>query len=293
MSNIGNKSWVYALSAMAITDVVDMIFHSMYSDNPASRDTSISFAGINLELHTLKSLLNFCENYIQSLNKIEGLSIRLINSNTVVQAYEDNEYKLLLNQSGINVIDGLPLSILANARSLKKPSRVRGPSFFRYALSQEIEVPQTHVLIGSTEATLQALTSQINKMFPNVKILGFFSPPFKNNLDTEDLEAIVEIVKKYCPTFTWIGLGTPKQDLVSTYLANRSKTIAIGVGAAFDFVAGTKTEAPRILQSTGLEWLFRLLSEPKRLGKRYVVGNVKFLSIVFFKSKKSTSHNNR
>ncbi len=249
--------------------------------NLPDKSVLTQFAGVRLNLHSPHSLLVFCLTHFQDLATARGLSIRLINSNTIVQAYEDKEYADLLNHSGINVIDGLPLSILVNGALLRRPSRVRGPSFFRYVLSQKLPVPHTHVLVGSSQETLRILSAQIGKGYPNAKILGVLSPPFKSRMDVEDLEQIVTFVDKKSPTFTWIGLGTPKQDFVAHYISKRSKTIAVGVGAAFDFVAGTKSEAPAIIQSIGLEWLFRLLSEPRRLGKRYLVGNIKFLIIIF------------
>jgi N-acetylglucosaminyldiphosphoundecaprenol N-acetyl-beta-D-mannosaminyltransferase len=156
---------------------------------------------------------------------------------------------------------------------------VRGPSLFELTLDLGRSSGVKHFLVGSTPETLKRLTDEVNHRYPGVLIAGTYSPPFCELSDNYIL-GIVEAMDEELPDIIWVGLGTPKQDLVAVSLSQSISSTVIGVGAAFDFVAGTVREAPRWLQNTGFEWVFRLICEPRRLWRRYLFGNLGFILAV-------------
>ncbi|GAA5193163.1 hypothetical protein GCM10023346_17170 [Arthrobacter gyeryongensis] len=133
-----------------------------------------------------------------------------------------------------------------------------------------------HFLLGSTNDTLRKLNEELTSRYPGIEIVGQLSPPFRDQSPSE-LAAQDKFISDSEAQIVWVGLGTPKQDFEVLRLANRLPVVAVAVGAAFDFVAGTKKEAPVWIRKIGFEWLFRLLSEPRRLWRRYLFGNFEFL----------------
>lgn len=205
-----------------------------------------------------------------------GVVIRFVNAYSLSLAYQDIDYWSCLSKPGTNFIDGLPVAFFISLKYGQIHARLRGATFFRQALSLE-DQNVTHMLVGTTTETLDHLNRKIQKDFPHSKIVCSYAPPYFERTNENEVAKIMTKINLYQPTFTWIALGTPKQDYVCNFIAERTKTIAVGIGAAFDFVAGTKPEAPRLLQKLGLEWMFRLVNEPARLWRRYLVGNLIFL----------------
>jgi N-acetylglucosaminyldiphosphoundecaprenol N-acetyl-beta-D-mannosaminyltransferase len=125
---------------------------------------------------------------------------------------------------------------------------------------------------------LEVLKSVTESRFPGVQLVGAYSPPYRPLAKAERL-ALEGNIRDSRPDIVWIGLGTPKQDVEAMTLAASAPAVFIAVGAAFDFLAGTKKEAPDWLKGSGLEWCYRLLSEPRRLWRRYTLGNLRFLEV--------------
>jgi N-acetylglucosaminyldiphosphoundecaprenol N-acetyl-beta-D-mannosaminyltransferase len=134
-------------------------------------------------------------------------------------------------------------------------------------------------LYGSTPATLLKLQARLRALFPALLIAGAESPPF-GALGAGEVDAAIERINGSGAGFVFIGLGSPKQEKFAWEHRTRIQAVQLCVGAAFDFIAGTKTRAPRWMQRAGLEWLHRMCSEPTRLGRRYVLGNARFLSLI-------------
>jgi N-acetylglucosaminyldiphosphoundecaprenol N-acetyl-beta-D-mannosaminyltransferase len=134
-----------------------------------------------------------------------------------------------------------------------------------------------HYLYGSTPDVVGALARQLAELAPGIEIVGVESPPFRPLTDQEQFE-LIERVRLARPDIVWVGIGTPHQDLFVDRFRNQLGTILIAVGAAFDFIGGAKRQAPTWIQDHGLEWLFRLATEPRRLWRRYLIGNVVFLA---------------
>ena len=133
-----------------------------------------------------------------------------------------------------------------------------------------------HFFYGSTEETLEKLSANLTKDYPRSTITGMYSPPFRELTEEEDKE-IIKMINNSNPDFVWIGLGAPKQEKWMAAHQGKIDGLMVGVGAAFDYYAGNIKRAPQWMQKTNLEWLYRLMQDPKRLFKRYFVTNSKFI----------------
>ncbi|GAA2137883.1 hypothetical protein GCM10009844_05380 [Nocardioides koreensis] len=188
-------------------------------------------------------------------------------------------------QRGSCYPDGLPLiwalrGVDPNA-GWSKAARVRGPDLFPHVLAASQDLRGvSHYLLGGTEDVLEQLQKAIAVNFPGAVVAGAASPPFRPVHDV-DWQGHLQDIRASGATHVWVGLGTPKQDFVAELLSDADPyRLYLAVGAAFDFVAGTTKIAPKWMQDNGLEWLFRLATEPRRLWRRYLIGNVKFIWIV-------------
>jgi N-acetylglucosaminyldiphosphoundecaprenol N-acetyl-beta-D-mannosaminyltransferase len=216
----------------------------------------------------------------------QPISVRLANAFCVATADADKDYRAVLAESGVNFPDGTPVVWFMRIRRrrgarISSASRVRGPSFFSRSLEKSETSENAHFFLGSTHSTLEMLVSRVHAKHPDLQIAGYYSPPFAA-VDDAFIEDCAAMVRKAGPvSVVWIGLGSPKQDYVSTRLAAALGVPCVGVGAAFDYSALTVKEAPAWVQNSGLEWLFRFAAEPRRLWRRYLLGNLRFLVAVF------------
>jgi N-acetylglucosaminyldiphosphoundecaprenol N-acetyl-beta-D-mannosaminyltransferase len=207
----------------------------------------------------------------------EGINVRLANAYNVALASRNHGYRELLVSTGLNFPDGAPVVWFMRYQRIEpKPCRIRGPSLFVHALREGQNYGTRHFFLGSTPETLGLLQERVRASAPAAVIAGAYSPPFS----PLDQEYVADCAEKICASgadLVWIGLGTPKQDELGAALAAKIDRTCVNVGAAFDFFAGTVREAPLWVQNSGFEWLFRLVSEPRRLWRRYLIGNLLFL----------------
>jgi len=206
---------------------------------------------------------------------------RLVNSYTFALADTDPVYKSLLARSGVNLPDGKPLVTALNGldRSGQPFGQVRGPSFFVRCLDAGRVQGVRHFFLGGRPELLELLKEAVDRRFPGVQIVGLNSPPFSSLTSIERAQQDSEIQASNADV-VWVGLGTPKQDFEAQRICDSLGVTTAAVGAAFDFVAGTKPEAPDWMHRLSLEWVFRLMSEPRRLWRRYLFGNTRFLMLV-------------
>jgi len=181
-----------------------------------------------------------------------------------------------LNTAAFVMPDGKPIAKEMLRNGFFEAERVAGPDFmdemFRVTAGTDI----THYFYGSTEETISKLREALNTNYPGIKIAGMVSPPFRALSKEEDQEAI-QTINDSKADLIWIGLGAPKQENWMYNHKGKVNGLMLGVGAGFDFHAGTIKRAPVLIQKIGLEWLYRLLQDPKRLFKRYFVTNTKFI----------------
>lgn len=207
-----------------------------------------------------------------------GQSFHFVNAYTIALAHGIPQYGELLRTSTANFPDGRPLTWW-KLRNGKRPTQIRGPQLFEDVMDRGRDFRLRHFLLGSSEETLQLLVSSLCQRYPGIEIVGTYSPPFRS-MSAAEINEQDRVIEDSDAEIVWVGLGTPKQDWEVARLATRLPTINIAVGAAFDFSAGTKKVSPHWMSSLGLEWLFRLATEPRRLWKRYLIGNLVFLRAV-------------
>jgi N-acetylglucosaminyldiphosphoundecaprenol N-acetyl-beta-D-mannosaminyltransferase len=216
-----------------------------------------------------------------------------LNSYNVGLSLLNKEYRNLLLRSGINVIDGLILLRTIRFFSTDGPkNQIRGVDFLRNCLTAKVQdepLLKRPFFLGSTNSVLNLIVEKCYEMNPKA-ICQTLSPPFAN-LEDMDLAGIAKEIKRHQPDVIWVGLGTPKQDFVAKYLAEEIGVPAVAIGAAFEFLVGTRKESSERMRENGLEWLTRLIDEPKRLWSRYLIVSPLsfvyplFVSIRFKKSK--------
>lgn len=210
------------------------------------------------------------------------VSVRLANAYCVAVAEKDDDYSRLLLSGGLNFPDGTPIVwfMRRNGVGHRVAGRVRGPSLFTSVLDSGREQGIRHFFLGGTAETLQAMVQRVAERYPGIEIAGSYAPRF-GPVDKEFVTEATRRILEARPQVVWVALGTPKQDFATVELAASTQLPCVGVGAAFDFVAGSVPEAPSWMQNSGTEWMFRLVSEPRRLWRRYVFGNITFLSAVY------------
>jgi N-acetylglucosaminyldiphosphoundecaprenol N-acetyl-beta-D-mannosaminyltransferase len=198
-----------------------------------------------------------------------------------VSAPRDAELRRIHNEAGLVTPDGMPLVWISRLNGFKGVSRVYGPDLLLACCEQFLSQQCRHFFYGAGEGVAERLGTRLASRFPGLVVAGSFSPPFGTLSPEEDRE-IVTMINAAEPDIVWVGLSTPKQERwMKEHLGRIKAPVLIGVGAAFDFHAGLKPQAPGWMQRTGLEWFFRMITEPRRLGRRYVVNNPLFVINLF------------
>lgn len=197
--------------------------------------------------------------------------------NPVVEAQRDERLKRVLNASGLTVPDGMPLVWLCRWAGYRHVERVYGPDLMLQVCARAAREGYSAFLYGARPGVAEELAGVLCSRFPGLRIAGTFTPQGYPLPPAED-EQVVARINAAAPDIVWVGLGNPRQDFWVAEHAGRVEAPAlIGVGAAFDFHTGRVKQAPRWMQRAGLEWLFRLSQEPRRLWRRYLIGNPLFV----------------
>jgi N-acetylglucosaminyldiphosphoundecaprenol N-acetyl-beta-D-mannosaminyltransferase len=206
----------------------------------------------------------------------ESRYVCICNVHSVVAATQDTEFGHVVNEADMATPDGAPVAWMLRRLGHTGQQRINGPDLMWRYCEQAQSRNELIYFYGSTEKTLATLKLKLLAAFPNLKIAGTISPPFRAFTPDED-GAIVEQINASGAGVVFVSLGCPKQELWMAEHRGRIHAVMIGVGAAFDFHAGTIKRAPKWMQDSGLEWLHRLVSEPRRLWKRYLVTNTIFV----------------
>jgi N-acetylglucosaminyldiphosphoundecaprenol N-acetyl-beta-D-mannosaminyltransferase len=187
----------------------------------------------------------------------------------VIESQSDPELMAIHERAGLVTPDGMPLVWMARKLGHPRTERVYGPDLMIALSALSARKGYRQYYYGGAPGLADRLRGELAKRFPGLVVAGTFSPPFGAVPDDED-QATVRMINEARPDIVWVGLSTPKQEYwMAGHVGRIDAPVMIGVGAAFDFLAGTKRQAPRWMQRNGLEWLFRLLSEPRRLWRRY------------------------
>lgn len=231
---------------------------------------------LGVGVHALNIPLTLKEIDYAVTNHIKGY-ICATPVHSIMVAQDDPHYRNVLNGSFLCTPDGMPLVWLGKQMGHRAMARVYGPDLMRAVFALSPEKGWRHYLYGSDAATLDALETRFLKEYPGVEIVGKYTPPYRTLTDTEFM-TLQESVAACSPDFFWVGLGAPKQDIfMEEHISSLNTTLMVGVGAAFDFLSGRIKESPAWVQRMGLQWLHRLLKEPTRLWKRYLINNPRFV----------------
>jgi N-acetylglucosaminyldiphosphoundecaprenol N-acetyl-beta-D-mannosaminyltransferase len=196
---------------------------------------------------------------------------------TLMIARENPRMRQALERADMVTADGMPLVWLQRRMGHPRAERVYGPDMMRVLCEKTASREIRHFFWGGMPGVAEKLAQQLRQVYPGLQIAGFYAPPIEEIGDVPN-PAVIEHLNNANAHIIWVGLGSPKQDLwMSLYRPVLDAPLLIGVGAAFDFIAGTKPQAPRWMQRSGLEWLFRLSHEPGRLWRRYLIYNSRFI----------------
>lgn len=206
----------------------------------------------------------------------ESRYVCICNVHSVVTTTRDIEFKMAVNNADMSTPDGAPIAWALRRLGFPAQERINGPDLMWKYLARVEKTPQKVFFYGSTEETLRKLHTALRQQFPRLRIAGAYSPPFRP-LSLQEDEAIVEMINRSGANVVFVGLGCPKQEKWMAEHRGRIRAVMVGVGAAFDYHSGVVKRAPLWWQRNGLEWLYRLGSEPRRLFKRYMVTNTLFV----------------
>jgi N-acetylglucosaminyldiphosphoundecaprenol N-acetyl-beta-D-mannosaminyltransferase len=206
----------------------------------------------------------------------ESRYVCICNVHSLVTASQDAEFNRAVSQADMSTPDGMPVACMLRSLGFSGQERINGPDLMWKYCERAARSGEVVYFYGSTSKTLQLLSAKLRTAFPTLRIGGFNSPPFRAVSEPED-EAIVASINRSGAGVVFVGLGCPKQEKWMASHRDRIHAVMIGVGAAFDYHAGTVQRAPMWMQRCGLEWLHRLCSEPRRLWKRYLVTNTIFV----------------
>ena len=200
---------------------------------------------------------------------------------TVMRAQEEDALDHIVRQAGLVTPDGMPLVILSRWHGQKQVDRVYGPDLLLAFSELSANKGYSNFYYGGAPGVPEGLENTLTERFPNLIVAGAYSPPFRD-LTPQEEEDIVAMINQAKPDVVWVGLGSLKQEYWMGHFRQRlDAPILIGVGAAFDYITGRVAQAPRWMRKLSLEWLFRLMVEPARLWRRYLLYNPRFVWNVF------------
>jgi N-acetylglucosaminyldiphosphoundecaprenol N-acetyl-beta-D-mannosaminyltransferase len=210
--------------------------------------------------------------------------VSVCNVHTVMECQQDPHMRRAVNGAGMATPDGMPLVWLGRKKSGRDVRRVYGPDLMLALCQLSARRGYSHYFYGGAEGIPELLAERLKARIPGLEVAGGYSPPFRPLTPEQDARIVSQINAAH-PDIVWVGLGTPKQDLwMASHRDRLTAPVLIAVGAAFDFHAGRKKQAPRWMQRSGLEWLFRLMTEPRRLWRRYLVYNPLFVTLVLLQA---------
>jgi N-acetylglucosaminyldiphosphoundecaprenol N-acetyl-beta-D-mannosaminyltransferase len=236
---------------------------------------------VNILGHSI-SAFNYQLAY-QTLSTIfEGKHYITVNNvHTVVEGIRNPAYKQIINNAAMALPDGMPLVKVARWKGATEIERVFGPTFFEKTLDWGQKDGLKHFFFGSSEETLQKMKKVIEERFPDAIISGMIAPPFRPFTAREN-EEFMQQINEANPDIIWVSLGAPKQEFwIYENYKKLHRGVMIGIGAGFDYLAGNTKHAPQWMKNMALEWLYRLIQEPGRLWKRYLVTNTLFVWYLF------------
>ena len=233
--------------------------------------------GVRVSAVDLEHAVNFADRWITAANPgyicVSGV-------HGVMEAHRDRGLREILNRAAINVPDGMPMTWVGRFQGFKNMDRVFGPDFMAAMCSLSVARGYRIFLYGGKPSVADLLGATLQRRFPGLEIVGTYTPPFRT-LTPEEEEDVVAKVAQAKPHILWVGLSTPRQERFMAEFVDRLQVpLLVGVGAAFDFHTGNLRDCSDWIKRAGLQWLHRLMQDPKRLGKRYLRNNPAFIWLI-------------
>lgn len=239
--------------------------------NPGTRVEVLGVGISALNLDSAKRTI------LERMQKKEKGYICVTGVHGVIEAQDDSKFRQILNESFLTTPDGMPMVWVSWLKKHHEVDRVYGPDLMLEMAEATRDGKFTHFLYGGRPGIAELLQKRLEERFPGIRIVGTYTPPF-GPLSPEQNHELEERFARLKPDMTWIGLSTPKQErFMADYLPRLQTTVMCGVGAAFDFHSKVVKQAPRWIQRSGFEWLYRTIQEPRRLFWRYLKNNTRFL----------------
>jgi len=235
-----------------------------------------SILGVNVAVSSYEETIQKC---LQWGRERQSRALFFANVHVIMEAFDDRSFRQRLNNADLVNPDGMPLVWALRLLGETEAERVYGPDATLALLSAAEDADLSVGFYGGTQSTLDSLVKNTRLRYPNLKIVFNESPPFRV-LTSEEDSAVMDRIADSKPQLLFVGLGCPKQEVWITDHLGRVPAVMLGVGAAFDFLAGTQPQAPRWMMRHGLEWAFRLASEPQRLAGRYFKHNPRFIGLM-------------
>jgi N-acetylglucosaminyldiphosphoundecaprenol N-acetyl-beta-D-mannosaminyltransferase len=256
----------------------------IYSAAQPNRHTTISRAnvlGVGVSAINMQMALHTIEEWI---SRREAHYVCITGVHGVMESQRNAEVLRIHNAAGLVTPDGMPLVWLSRLKGFSHVERVYGPDLMLAVCERSVRPGYRHFFYGGAPGVAAKLAGRLESRFPGLQVVGVESPPFRPLTAHED-RAVVERINRARPDIIWVGLSTPKQERwMAEHVDRLNAPVLIGVGAAFDFHAGLKKQAPHWMQRGGLEWLFRLITEPRRLWRRYLINNPWFLWLILLQA---------
>lgn len=240
---------------------------------PAEPRRTLPVLGIGIDVLTREEAVMRISKWVAAR---ESRYVCICNAHSVVTTQQDKSFNAAVAGADMATPDGAPVAWMLKQLGAKNQARVSGPELMLDYCAQASRSGESIYLYGSTHATLTALQADLLRRWPTLHIAGAESPPFRALTPEEDEAAVRRINASRAGT-VWVSLGCPKQELWMAAHRGSVKAVMVGVGAAFDFHAGTVRRAPKWMRDNGFEWLHRLGSEPTRLWRRYLFTNIAFV----------------
>lgn len=239
-------------------------------------DRRFTVLDVGISVLTMEAAMQRIMGWVQ---RRERTYVNVCTTDTVLRCHDDPLLAAIVNGAGMATPDGMPLVWLGRRQGFEV-ERVYGPDLMLSVCEMGLAPGLRHYFYGSTDQVLDGLIRRFKVRFPGLQVAGFWAPPFRG-LNAMEEEDAIDRINAARPDVVWVGLGTPKQDYwLAKFRPRLEAPVLIAVGAAFNFHAGSVRQAPRWVMRIGMEWFFRLLIEPRRLWRRYLIGNVRFIVLI-------------
>jgi N-acetylglucosaminyldiphosphoundecaprenol N-acetyl-beta-D-mannosaminyltransferase len=234
---------------------------------PAPPISTVDILGVKVSAINLAQCLTAIDGWIAARQQSY---ICLADVHAIMESHWDDEFRQIHNAAALVTPDGMPLVWLCRLAGYRASDRVYGPDLLLALCEHSVARGYRHYFYGGAPGVADELAARLRERFPGLAVAGTATPPFRPLSDAE-MRDVAREIDATCPDIVWVGLSTPKQERwMRRQLGQLTTPMLIGIGAAFDFHSGRKPQAPRLLQRSGFEWLFRLATEPRRLWRRYL-----------------------